>query len=171
MTLECWLPAIIPYGGNWNDYLLIIYAKYEEDFVKTSPIFRGTKLAIKRLPKDRGLDATFWHLVEKESGGTRALDFRRCERIPWPKPIVEHCDGPCVKIWENIRKGKRRILIWYEEAKYLVVLEKRTGYILFWTAYIVENHHREIKLMKEYEGYIARAATSSGPVTPSTRGR
>ncbi|MBE3050016.1 hypothetical protein IMZ48_47450 [Candidatus Bathyarchaeota archaeon] len=164
------MPEIIPYDGNWAAYLTRIYAKYEEDFVKTRPLYRGTYLRVKRLPKDRGLDATFWHLVEKGKD-SRILDFRRCERIPWPKPIVGHCDETCIKTWENTRNGERRICIWYESAKYLVVLAKRTGYILFWTAYIVEDTHTEIKLRKEYEGYIAGAATSSGPVTPSTRGR
>jgi len=170
MSPECWLPAIIPYDGDWAAYLMLIYSKYEDDFVKTKPIFRGTCLAVKRHPKDRGLDATFWHLVERGTG-TRVLDFRRCERIPWPKPIVEHCDETCIKIWENERNGEQRICIWYESEKYLVILAKRTGYILFWTAYIIEDAHTERKLRKEYEGYITRAATSSGSVTPSTRGR
>jgi hypothetical protein len=53
-----------------------------------------------------------------------------------------------------------------------VVLAKRKGYILFWTAYLISKEHRKKKLIKEYEEYKkAGDAQKGGAVTPSTHGR
>jgi len=83
--------------------------------------------------------------------------LRRCERIRWPKPIIEHSDKVGIKIWENIRHKKKgiqhSICIWFKDAEYLVILRKRSSYILFWTAYPVAENHRKRKLEKEYQEY------------------
>lgn len=93
-------------------------------------------------------------------------------RIRWPRPIIEHSEYPKIKLWENERRGEKRICIWFEEIEYLVVLAKRKDYILFWTAYPVLRDHRKKKLNKEYEEYLkAGDAQKDGTVTPSTHGR
>jgi hypothetical protein len=79
--------------------------------------------------------------------------MRRCERIRWPRPIIENNDKPEIKIWRNERKGGQRICLWFENENYLVILADRSTYILPWTAYLVEQPHRQRKLQKEYEEY------------------
>ena len=78
-------------------------------------------------------------------------DLRRCERIRWPRPIIDHGAEPVIRVWENERKGERRICLWLENADYLVVLARRRGYVLLWTAYPVTQPHRRRKLLREYE--------------------
>ncbi len=85
--------------------------------------------------------------------------MRRRERIRWPKPSIENGTCDYIKIWENERKGDKRILIWCEDKDYLVVLAKRTGYILLWTAYVVNKEHQRAKLNKEYTSYKKANAT------------
>jgi hypothetical protein len=65
-----------------------------------------------------------------------------------------------LKIWENIRDGEKRVCIWlsFDIEDYLVVLAKRTGYLLFWTAYPLTYESTKRKLQKEYEAYKAGAA-------------
>jgi hypothetical protein len=71
-----------------------------------------------------------------------------------------------VKVWKNDRKGQKNICIWAEEEDYLVILRKREGYFLFWTAYPVIQEHRKRKLEKEYQDFQAiqnaNAATHQG---------
>lgn len=152
-----WLPKLIElnsFKGNWDSYLEHIYSVYTQDFIASKPIYNGTPIAVKRHPQEHGKDATFWHItsegiVENE----RTPDLRRCERIAWPKPIIDNHNNNTLKIWKNKREGETRVLLWFEEAEYLVVLSERKGYTLFWTAYPVTRGHSKRKLQKEYESY------------------
>ncbi len=150
-----WLPPLVlleDFGGDWAEFVEALYAHYEVDFVKSRPFFRGTTLSVRRKPKVDGKDATFWHIVsEGEIEHERIPDLRRCERIRWPRPIVDNSTSSGIKCWENQRRGETRICLWFEEAEYLVVLAKRKGYVLFLTAYPVTQDHRKQKLETEYQ--------------------
>jgi hypothetical protein len=153
-----WLPPLVlftDYSGNWNHYVEALYGYFKQDFVDSSPSFRGTRLVLKRHPMKHGKEATFWHLIsEGKVEDERVPNPRRCERIRWPRPIIEYADDPVMKVWENKRKHEKRICIWFEDVEYLVVLAIRKGYILLWTAYPVTRLHRKRKLQKEYEAYV-----------------
>jgi hypothetical protein len=150
-----WLPPLVlltTYSGNWTRYLNVLYIFFKQDFVDSRPTFRGTSLGLKRCPVIDGKEATFWHLIsEGEVEADRFPDLRRCERIRWPRPIIEQCDEKSVKVWWNERRGESRICLWVEEAEYLVVLAERKGYVLLWTAFPVTEPHRKRKLQQEYE--------------------
>jgi hypothetical protein len=139
-----WLPPLVlleEYGGNWDQYLN-----------DSRPTLKGMRVALKRHPIEKGKEATFWHLIsEGKSEKDRLPDLRRCERIRWPRPIIEHDDDPAIKFWVNERRGEKRICLWFEEEEYLVILAKRHGYVIIWTAYVVTKTHTKVKLKKEHE--------------------
>jgi hypothetical protein len=142
------------HNNNWDSYFPAIYAFFVKDFVEGQPVFRGKRLGLKRHPLIEGKEATFWHFISTGEHETdRIPDLRRCERIRWPRPVIENCDDGNVRVWENRRKNERRIVIWLEEAEYLVVLADRNGYLLPWTAYTVTEDHRKRKLHAEYTAY------------------
>jgi len=102
-----------------------------------------------------------WHIIQEgKKEEDRTPDLRRCERIRWPKPIIEHCTESEIKVWENERHTKKgiqtSICIWFEQVEYLIILRKRTGFNLFWTAYPVTEAHRKRKLEKEYQCYLKK---------------
>ena len=152
-----WLPPIVPfsdYEGNWERYLDALYSYFKQDFVDNIPLFKGRRLGLKKHPLAQGKEATFWHFIsEGDQENNRLPDLRRCERIRWPKPIIENSEDVVIKLWENKRKNEKRILLWLENREYLVVLAERKGYLLPWTAYLVTEEHRKRKLQKEYEGF------------------
>lgn len=152
-----WLPPLVlfgAYGGDWDAYLTAIYAYFKQDFVDSKPTFDGRRLGLKRYPLTHGKEATFWHMIQEgRIESDRTPDFRRCERIRWPRPIIEHANEPIVKVWRNQRRGEKRVCVWLEEEDYLVILADRGDYILPWTAYLVEQPHRKRKLLKEYEDH------------------
>lgn len=160
-----WLPPLVlfeDYGGNWNRYVEALYKYYKQDFVDSSPSFKGIRVARKRKPIEQGKEVTFWHLIsEGKTEEDRLPDLRRCERIRWPRPIIEHADEPVIKVWENKRKRETRICIWFEDVEYLVVLAARKGYVLLWTAYLVTWPHTKRKLQKEYEAFLKANAAPS----------
>ena len=155
-----WLPPLvlfIDYDGNWEAYLEAVYDYFKLDFVNNKPVFRGMRLGLKRHPLTHGKEATFWHMIQQgDQEDERIPDFRRCERIRWPRPIIEHNGEKSIKIWWNKRKGGQRICLWFEQENYLVILADRGSYILPWTAYLVEKPHRQRKLQKEYEEYCRK---------------
>ena len=152
-----WLPPLIlfsDYGGDWESYLAAMYVCFKQDFVDSKPMFRNRRLKLKRHPMMHGKEATFWHMIQAGSqAADRVPDFRRCERIRWPRPIIEHDTDSAIKVWTNQRRGEKRICPWFEPENYLVILADRGKYILPWTAYLVEQPHRRRKLQKEYEAY------------------
>jgi len=160
-----WIPTLVylaDYGGNWDSYLIAIYKFFRRDFIDSQPKFRGERLKLKRYPVIDGKEATFWHIISEGSYEPGRLpNLRKCERICWPHPIIESQEKePLLKIWENTRDGETRICIWlsFDTEDYLVVIAKRKGYLLFWTAYPLIYENTKNKLQKEYDAYKARAA-------------
>ena len=87
--------------------------------------------------------------------------------------MIEHEAHPAVKLWKNKRGAETRIVIWLEADNYLVILSERKGYILPWTAYLVEQGHQKRKLQRELKiqknlgkGWLR--PFKGRPVTPST---
>jgi hypothetical protein len=149
-----WLPPLFKFKGNWPLYLNALYELFTADFIDTKPQFRGRPLGLTRLPMSEGKDATFWHLIQEGPvEASRLPDLQRCERIRWPRPIIENSDDPALKVWTNIRKGRPRVLLWLENEEYLVVLVERNRYLLLLTAYLVDQPHRKRKLLKEFKDW------------------
>ncbi|MCB0003039.1 MAG: hypothetical protein KDE20_21675 [Caldilineaceae bacterium] len=157
MAPPAWLPPLVLFAdhdGNWNVYVEVLYGYYHQDFVNSRPVFDGQNVGTKRHPIESGKEATFWHLIsEGKAEQDRLPDLRRCERIRWTRPTIEHSKDADIKVWQNQRRGETRVCVWCEEAEYLVVLAKRSGYYLLWTAYPVVEEHRKRKLRNEYETY------------------
>lgn len=149
-----WLPPLVLFEGDWEKYLDALYGYFKQDFIDSRPSFKGRRLGLKKHPLNKGKEATFWHFIQEGSNeDDRIPDLRRCERIRWPRLVIEYAEEPVLKIWENTRKSEKRILLWLEEQEYLVVLAERNGYLLPWTAYLVTKEHRKRKLLKEYEDF------------------
>ena len=157
MTSHTWLPALVPfekYGGDWQKYLDALYAYFKKDFIDSRPTYDGKRVGLKRHPLSQGKEATFWHLIsEGDNEGDRLPDMRRCERIRWPRPIIEHSGEKELKVWKNVRNGETRICLWLESEEYLVILAERKEHVLPWTAYMVDKKHRKQKLQREFEEY------------------
>lgn len=158
---EWLLPLVLlaDHGGDWERYLAAVYAYFSHNFVDSQPVFRGRKLGLKRHPMSHGKEATFWHMVsEGDNEENREIDFRRCERIRWPRPVIEHSIDEAVKVWENVRRTTKgpetRICLWLEAHEYLVILADRKKYLLPWTAYVVDRPHQKRKLQNEFEAYL-----------------
>ena len=144
-------------GNNWHQYLETIYQFFCQDFVTSKPMFEGKRFALKRYPVIKGKEATFWHIIsEGMSEDERLPDLRRCERIRWPRPMIEAIASSHIKWWRNRRKEEERIVIALDDYSYIVVLADRGDYVLLWTAYCVEQEHRHRKLHREYEAFISK---------------
>ena len=161
MSLPEWLPPLEElkaYGGDFPRYLEAIYKIFCADFVTSKPVYAGKRMGLKRHPVVQGKEATFWHMISEGSNEAERLpDLRRCERIRWPKPIIENATDTALKVWREPKGSGHRVLIWFAQAEYLVVLDERKDYILPWTAYPVEREHQQKKLERRWERYNERS--------------
>jgi hypothetical protein len=155
-----WLPETLHFNGNWDEFIESVYEIFERDFKRTKPVF-GT-LPVKFDSRiENGKEAGFWHIVQKEDfqAKERLPDIRRCEHIPWPKPIIEHSSDKAITIWKNDRKTNRnnsrqiRVLIWLEDFDYLIILRERSTEMILITAYCVEQESYREKLRQEREDF------------------
>lgn len=153
------LPALVlleDHGHNRTRYLDTIYNIFHRDFVISRPNYEDKRFALRRHPMIDGKEATFWHIIsEGKIEAERIPDLRRCERIGWPRPIIEAAESESLRCWKNKRNGEERIIIALEDFSYVVVLADRGEYILLWIAYCVEQEHRRNKLRKEFEAFSA----------------
>ncbi len=153
-TVPIWLPPLVcleDFGGTWQDYVAAIYSHFCKDFVESRPLFGEHPVQIKRHPLLDNKEATFWHIIsEGPEEEQRTPDLRRCERIRWPRPVIEHDTDSAVRYWQNKRGKEKRIVLWLYDSDYVVVLAVRKGYVVLWTAYPVSWSHTRKKLMKEY---------------------
>ncbi|MGB8344737.1 MAG: hypothetical protein WCD86_07625 [Ktedonobacteraceae bacterium] len=151
------LPPLVLLSGcqnNWDSYLETIYASFCQDFVISKPVFEDKRFALKRHPIILGKEATFWHIISEGDVENEHLpDLRRCERIRWPRSIIDNAHSGHIKYWKNTRKGEGRIVLALEDFSYVVILSNRGEYILLWTAYCVEREHSRRKLWEEYKAY------------------
>jgi hypothetical protein len=164
-----WLPELVHNPGNWNEYCEILYQFFFQDFVASKPTFGNKKVRLKREPVTKNKEATFWHFIsENLSGSTseneRIPDFRRCERIRWPKPVMEQYPSEeKIRWWKTKRQSRRgtsqRIVLALQDFCYIVIVEERADYVLPWTQYLVEESSRREKLKREYENYWAAQKT------------
>jgi len=155
--LPNWLPNIVPlsnYAGDWNKYIDAIYALFETDFINTQPFFNGRRVGHKKDPTLNGKADTFWHVISTGPSETERIpDMRRCERIRWPRPIIENQSADCILVWPNRRGNDDRICLWFKNLEYIVVLADRGTYLLLWTAYVVDRPHQKRKFQKEFDDY------------------
>jgi len=90
-----WPPAgkhLNDFGGDWATYQAHCYAEYERDFLDGTPTWPvpNKRFAIKRQPLVNGLCHTFWHIIsEGPDEESRVPDLSRCERVCWPRFILD----------------------------------------------------------------------------------
>ncbi|MDA0284948.1 MAG: hypothetical protein O3B13_22465 [Planctomycetota bacterium] len=159
-----WLPELVTLAdcdGKWDAYLATIYEHFCDDFVRSKPAYTKKRFALKRHPLFDGKEATFWHLISEGSvEDERTPNLRRCERIRWPRPMIEAIHSGNVCVWRNVRKHNERIVIAAGDFSYVVILDDREEFVLLWTAYFVERNHQRQKLAKEYEAWKKKSGNS-----------
>jgi hypothetical protein len=152
---EAWLPPLLrleDYGGDWEAYIEAAYLGFRADFIATRPSITGRRWAVKRHPLVNRREATFQHLVsEGADEGERLPDLRRCERIRWPRAIIDALGTHRVVAWANERRGDRRIVIALPDFTYAVILADRGDHIMLWTAYVVDEAYRRKQMRAEWE--------------------
>lgn len=143
-----WLPDLVQYNSNWNEYADVLYSEYTSTYRNGTPLtFNGKNVIAPSQPKFYGKSESFWHII---GGKDNIPEPKRCERIRWARAIIEHSDSAEVLVFPERRGRIKSMLLWLKEKSYLVVLDERKKYFILRTAYVVEGTHKIATLEKLY---------------------
>src|SRR5512139_343321 len=126
------LPPILDLSGSWDDILALLYSLFSRDFKSGAVFHRGRRVIYdgRILADGRAMEEGFWHAVSRGDlrTGERLIDFRRAERLPWAKPLMESQERPEIIVFLH-REGQRdkgvRIYIWLHGYDYVLILQTR----------------------------------------------
>lgn len=143
------------YNGDFKLYFEAVYDIFKKSFITSQPRYEGLNVYTQKHPMVDGIHRTFYHIThEGEIEHDRIPDFRRMERIRYPKFCIENLPHDELLVWEKTVGPDNRVHILNPIERYLVVLTERDGYYLFWTAYYIEYNHNLRKKLQEYQEYI-----------------
>jgi hypothetical protein len=143
------------HSGDFQSYIKNVYSVFANDFLKDKPYFEGQKVTAARYPEVDGMSRTFYHIThEGEDERNRVPDFRRMERIRFPRFKIENVPNDELLVWEKTIKRDVRVHILNVAQSYILVLNKRKGYFMLWTAFYINQKHQMRKKLKEYETFI-----------------
>lgn len=156
-----WLPSelLLPSGNLDGDYAKL-YEVFKRDFVESPLYFLNEKVtwqeAIDRKAPGE-YPHGFTHLVTRENGSQRIIDYDRAAKLPWIRAIIEHSDDPNVVIIRKTQASEKYGLadntyLWLESHDFLVVLRHITkgiykGQMLI-TAYAITESYERKRLNK-----------------------
>ena len=137
-----WLPAIIPFDGDWKQFVADLYAVFTQDFKEQTPRFRSSPVWHDRrvFADGDGKEEGFWHLVTRDqwvwnartrkNEKERLPELDRGSRLPWARPIIEHESDASVQVWDfdeaTKRGNKLRTYVWLKDWDYVVILERQS---------------------------------------------
>lgn len=152
MDLPCWLPPLFNINPWSHDTYELLYQIFHTDFIANKTQYSGTLVIVSK-QKDEEKELTFWHITTREDETCGRLpDYRRCERLPWLKPMLESYNHPDILAWENTEgDGSLKVYVWLKEYDYIAIMKKtKNGQLILITAYWVEYENVKRKLMKKY---------------------
>lgn len=164
MQNKCyWLPELITlddFNGEWSSYESYLYDIFSKHFLETNPIFNGKIVRPRQHPMHNGKYESYFHITSGhyKEVEERVPDFRRCERIKWPKAMIENSKCNCIDncdnylIWKKKYKNKFRYSLLLKNEKYLVILEERPKYYILISAFpltYAHAYHDQIEYYKK----------------------
>lgn len=151
-----WLPQLVTLNGNWDKYVDTLYKYYHFDFVVNPLTFENRPVYARFKPAHQDKGFTFWHLIsEGEKESERTPDLKRCERIRWPRSIIERANTSDICTWNTQRPYKgtvqTRVNFSTPDFDYIVVLAENVNCFYLITAYPVDSLRKREKLRREWK--------------------
>ncbi len=163
MKFNCSLLKTYEFDINdWVNEYNKLYKIYKKEYVNAGLKFKEIPIKFKRNPKIKEKDNSFYHMTTGHdepvsSDEERVPDTKRIRFFYYPKIMINNyncalgcpnCSG--MKVWFQKERKITKAYIYFDEIKYVVILEYRQTeegfeFFLFKTAYYV-NYERPRKL-------------------------
>jgi hypothetical protein len=131
-----------------------VYGRFRRDFITSRPVLGGLNVGVSRALDTDGRERRFWHLAtEGVEEKTRVPHPRRCERIAWPRAIIDALVAalPEVRSWPQRRSRQNMLVLGLDDFSYVVVLAAKPTHYLLITAFCVVSERRRATYRREWE--------------------
>lgn len=160
MKFPLWLPRLFDVTQWSHDTHDLLYEIFHKDFIQNPTHYLGQRIGFEKIIEE-GKEKAFWHITTREDkeSGERFTDLRRCERLPWLKPILENAGNPEILSWEYTEgDGVIKVYVWLKDYDYVAIMKKtRKGFLILLTAFWVEHEYMKRALMKKYNSRNGKA--------------
>jgi len=154
------LPPMIGLDGSYEDIIERLYEVFRSHFIENRAKHLGHDVAYNGIINEfsQGKVEGFWHVITCDNSvrKERLIDYRRAERLPWSKPLMENPYHDEINFFfydeGDSRKGIRHY-IWLERYNYVVVLQRRKSHYVWVTSFYVEKW-KQRDLQKRFEKRI-----------------
>ncbi len=133
------------------------------------------KNASQKIPRRK---KKFYKAESSEARTQRLPDLRRCERLPWVKPIVEnHSDDKVISWFYREGDGVIKLYLWLEKHNHVVIMKKTKAKLRLITAFYVDKEYAKNRLRKKHKARLKTkelaqtASPSPSTLTPVKDGR
>ena len=148
-----WLPSLISLNPWTQKTFEKLYEVFKSDFKINPPVYEGQQVWTFPEMKN-GKEVIFWHLTHREDGetGERLPDFRRAERLPWIKAIIENAQSTDILVWDYKEgNGALNTYLWLKDYDFLVLMKKYPdGSRRLLTSFYIDYPNYRRKLEKKY---------------------
>jgi len=154
------LPPMINLDGTFEEIIERLYEVFRKDFMENRAKHLRRNVAYNGIINEysQGKVEGFWHVItcDDSTTATRLIDYRRAERLPWSKPLMENPYHGEIKFFfydeGDSRKGIRHY-IWLERYNFVVVLQRRKSHYVWVTSFYVEKWTQR-NLQRKFEKRI-----------------
>ncbi len=130
------------------------YEYYKNEILESKIIFKNKKIIFFEKPVKDGYMQGFYHIITKKNrkNKMRFYDDERTSKIVWILPIIRNylCNEECcierIKVW----KSEKRVSIYFQETRFLIILDEKKRVYNFITAFPVTEQYNK-SLLKRYQ--------------------
>jgi hypothetical protein len=156
------LPPILNLSGlSWEEVLALLYSVFEKDFKvhRTKHCGKRVMYDSRKLPDGQGKEEGFWHVISTTDKQTkvRLIDYRRAERLPWARPMMEQDNDLQLKVFDYDHGTKDlgiRRYICLEDYSYVIILKQKKKRFFWITAYYIEKQWSRDKIAKRFANRV-----------------
>ncbi len=170
-----WLPPLFKVSPWTEDMYEQLYSIFCNDIRDHKLLYKNNIVCIGNKIED-GKEEIFWHLTDKlekekpiprrkrkfqkqqnyKKPVGRLPDFRRCERLPWIKPVIENSQEPVLLAWDYLEGDKKiKTYVWFKDEKYVVIMKKlKKGVRRLITAFYIDGSKEAKKFEEKYNKRI-----------------
>jgi len=148
-----WLPPMAKVNPWTAETFDLLYAIFQRDFKDSQPLYEGHPVWFFPEMED-GKEVIFWHMTSEKNKNTgeRLADFRRSERLPWARPMVDNHTHPEILAFDYVEAdGDTNTYIWLKDHDFLVLMKRyRDGRRRLLTSFYIKYENYRGKLQRKY---------------------
>lgn len=156
--LPPWLPEPLVVSPWTTDTYERLYEVFRRDILTSRLTYRGYGVWFYPQSADNDKEDIFWHLTTRKDRSLppeRLPDLRRCERLPWVKPMILRCPdaGDDLVDWDYEEgDGAVKTYVWLHRLDFVVVMKKlNDGRRRLVTSFHLDNQHQREKMRRKRE--------------------